>query len=362
MAIWQAHEKKCAYTSVLIDPKNMHIDHILPENLTDDPDALVAIKMEMGLPDDFNINGFENLLPCLPGINLQKGGVIFDKRKTMYFLGIAESKVEEIKRLIIKFQTQIENGKAAVMLQGYLESGKISPEDVAEILDNYSGKPKDVFKLIEALSFIDRDEVRIIKKADIAELRKLPIKMGLNSHIGGVTLRGNELEDRFVRSCLEYEEAIRDGFRPNNNFEYKMSIHFEHQCGLLKALESATIPEVSFISDSKVGIVDLHLLPYKMFPRFNQKDDSFYAGISYQDKVDDSTLVIERVKNNLLHIVEPVLMGQQLIEVARADFNEDGIEDILLFENIYAIGGTFRSGRIIIITRKSEDGPFEEVR
>jgi hypothetical protein len=55
-------------------------------------------------------------------------------------------------------------------------------------------------------------------------------------------------------------------------------------------------------------------------------------------------------------------MGQQLIEVARADFNGDGIEEILLFEYTWAIGGTFGAGGMRILTRKNEDALFEEVR
>lgn len=54
-------------------------------------------------------------------------------------------------------------------------------------------------------------------------------------------------------------------------------------------------------------------------------------------------------------------MGQQLIEVARADFNNDGIEDILLFEYCYATHGTLGFGGIRILTRKTENGLFEIV-
>ncbi|WNC89121.1 hypothetical protein RI103_15715 [Paraburkholderia sp. FT54] len=53
-------------------------------------------------------------------------------------------------------------------------------------------------------------------------------------------------------------------------------------------------------------------------------------------------------------------MGQQLIEVARADFNGDGIEDVLIFEYAWATGGTFGAGNIRILTRESADGLFED--
>jgi hypothetical protein len=54
-------------------------------------------------------------------------------------------------------------------------------------------------------------------------------------------------------------------------------------------------------------------------------------------------------------------MGQQLVEVARADFNGDGVEDMLVFEYCYATHGTLGFGGIRILTRKSANGKFEIV-
>ena len=45
----------------------------------------------------------------------------------------------------------------------------------------------------------------------------------------------------------------------------------------------------------------------------------------------------------------------------RADFNGDGIEDILIFEGVHATQGSFRFYQIIILTRKSMKGKFEVV-
>jgi hypothetical protein len=53
--------------------------------------------------------------------------------------------------------------------------------------------------------------------------------------------------------------------------------------------------------------------------------------------------------------------GQQLIEVARADFNGDGIEDNLLFAYCYATHGTLGFGGVTIITRTGPDRVFERI-
>jgi hypothetical protein len=86
------------------------------------------------------------------------------------------------------------------------------------------------------------------------------------------------------------------------------------------------------------------------------------ADDSYQDKVDDGALLVRKVTNNSLQIEEKEGMGQQLIEVARADFDGDGIEDMLVFEYSYATHGTFGSGAVILLTRSSDNTRFKVVR
>ena len=55
-------------------------------------------------------------------------------------------------------------------------------------------------------------------------------------------------------------------------------------------------------------------------------------------------------------------MGQQLIEVVRADFNGDGVEDIRPFEYCYATHGTLGYGGVRVLTRKDSTSRFEELR
>ena len=96
-----------------------------------------------------------------------------------------------------------------------------------------------------------------------------------------------------------------------------------------------------------------------MFPRFDEAEEQSDPEATYQDKVDDGSLVVRKVKHNLLRIEQEEGMGQQFIEVARADFDGDGIEDILLFEYCYATHGTMGFGGIRLITRLSANALFQ---
>lgn len=360
-AIWLAHEKKCAYTGKLIDISNFHIDHVIPESLAKDPTILKDAITKFGLPDDFNIHGYENLLPCQPRVNFQKDDSILPQ--TPYFLSIAVEKKPKIEANLDRIKKRETKGKALILLQQGLEFGHITPREISEILQNHAEQLEDVLELIEGMQFADATEVKFVAKADIDSLRDRSIRLGENKHIDGVTLTNRGGKQTYVRTCREYESALEQGASPYTNFDFKMSTWFRHQCGLLNALQAATTPQQSFISAPKVGITDLKLLPVSFFPIIGEEaaNMEFLDG-TYQSKVDDGVLMVESTHQNSLQIREPEGMGQHLVEVVRADFNWDGIEDILLFEYCYATHGTLGYGGIRILTRKSINGKFETVR
>ena len=223
-----------------------------------------------------------------------------------------------------------------------------------------SQEPDVIFQLVERLQFADGTAVKSIAKDDIDALRDRPMRLGLNNHLDGVTLTNEKDEDIHVRTCREYDSARKRGYYAQTNFDAKMSIWFKHHCGLLNALERAAVPKQRYISDSKVGITHLDLMPFSVFPYAS--DAEIASGATFQKKIENGELKVVEKKQNALTTEEGIDTGQSLREVVRADFNDDGIEDILLFEYHYAIRGTFGFGGVIVLTRKSVDGKFEVVR
>lgn len=360
-ALWLAHEKKCAYTREPLDISSFHIDHIVPQSLANDPIELERVKKMLEVDKDFDLYGYENLLPCRAGANLQKGSLVLDQAHMRFFLSIAANKKAKIQESLAKIEKRNIRGKVLILLQQCLEQGNLLPFEVAKILEDHNEQPQEIFRLIEGLQFADAAEIRTVAKVDLDNLLSRPIRLGQNDHIDGITLTNDANEEVYVRTCNEYKTAIQSGYYALTNFDIKMATFFEHQCGLLSSLQAATTPEHSFIADPRAGITDLDLIPFSFFPSFGdapQKDDS---AATYQSKIDDGTIVIKRLKQNTLCVEEPEGMGQQLIEVARADFNRDGIEDILLFEYCYATNGTLGFGGIRILTRMTENSLFEIV-
>lgn len=359
-ALWLTYEKKCAYTRTLLDVSDFHIDHIVPESLADKPVEFEKVKLELGLANDFDIFGYENLLPCRPGINQQKGARVLGPASIHYFLGLASSKKADVKAILERIEKRKNRGKALILLQQCLERGELTASDVTTIIEDHNEQPEEIFRLIEGMQFSDATEVQFVAKADIDELRTRPIRLGRNEHIDGVTLTNRARDQVHVRTCAEYDAAINAGFYALTTFDIKMSVFFKHQCGLLRLLQAATTPEYSYVAEPRVGIVDIELLPFATFPQLVHEYQEEGGTATYQSKIDDGTISVKRLRQNMLW-VEGNAMGQRLVEVARADFDGDGCEDILLFEYCYATQGTLGYGNIRLLSRKTSDGLFEIV-
>lgn len=71
-AIYTVHGEKCYMCGDPLNLKTVQIEHVIPEKLAKDPDKLAEVLTGFGLPPDFDLNSFENLLPACIRCNLLK--------------------------------------------------------------------------------------------------------------------------------------------------------------------------------------------------------------------------------------------------------------------------------------------------
>jgi hypothetical protein len=55
------------------------VDHVIPERLAGYPEKLRCVINSYGLPDDFDLNSFENWLPSCAFCNNEKRGTVFEE-------------------------------------------------------------------------------------------------------------------------------------------------------------------------------------------------------------------------------------------------------------------------------------------
>lgn len=360
-AIWEAHDKRCIYCRELISFTDLHIDHILPEELLDKPDELKRIKEEYDLNPKFSINSYYNWVPADSSCNLRKSKRRFSKNRAIFFLEIAESKYAQVNKLEETRKYREKKDKILISLALGFEQRLLSFDEVSTLLKDLE-KNQSVFKILQELEFTEGALIDSIAKDEVDKLLALPVKLG-TPDMDGLELVDREGNTATVRNCREWHEAKEKGYFALTTFTMKMESYFNRICGLITAVAKATVADKSYITDSRVGVVNLNLIPVSVLPvmsdeHWDEIEKVASSGITVQDWVEAGKVHIKSVSQYAIQL-EYNGMGQHLWELMRADFNQDGVEDILLYRYSYAKSGTFGYGSTMILTRRGHSENFE---
>ncbi len=360
-AIWEAHDKRCIYCREPISFTDLHIDHILPEELLDKPDDLKRIKDEYDLNPKFSINSYYNWVPADISCNLRKSKRIFSKNRAIFFLEIAESKYAQVKTNEQSRKNRDKKDKILISLALDFEQRLLSFNEISTLLKDLE-KNQSVFKLLQELELTEGALIDSIAKDEVDKLLALPVKLG-TPDMDGLELVDGEGNKATVRNCREWHEAKEKGYFALTTFTMKMESYFNHAYGIINAVSKATVADKSYISDSRIGVVDINLMPVSILPTISEEGQTLIkqaasSGTTVQDWVEAGKVHIKSVSQYAIQL-EYNGMGQHLWELMRADFNQDGVEDILLYRYNYAKSGTFGYGSTMILTRRGHSENFE---
>lgn len=187
---------------------------------------------------------------------------------------------------------------------------------------------------------------------------KRPVKLPRGQKIYEHTARGSE-----IRTCVDYTRAKKDGWRDNaNGYERATEGFFKDQCDATMLILAAKPSRVSYVKNFRLDETVLDSLPPSLsFTPFGEHERAANAaerqGLSW--KKFKPGLKLLKKGANWITVEEP---GESRIDLeikSFGDFNEDGIEDILVFKSDSAIGGTFNAHYPIILTRLTARGPVK---
>ena len=235
-------------------------------------------------------------------------------------------------------------------ITAFAQESKVAPDKTEDI----------TFELATPIKFADGSEKTSFTKAEIEALRDMPIYMGGSKFDATLANNGDR---RIVHTCREYDDALSTGYRPGTTADIMLAAWFKYPCGTLQLLERATRHKRSFLPAGDQGLFDLKLLPLTLFPVITDYEQVYgrdIKGETFYDQVEKGELeVIENAAHRF--VCKSKGSKYSLTEVARADFNGDGTEDILFREADAAIGGTLRVYNLLILTRKSSEAKYEKV-
>jgi hypothetical protein len=134
--VYMADSAKCFWCGIPIYYRDVQVDHLFPESLKNDPARLEELRVNYGLGQGFDLNGFENWVTCHQGCNLRKLGDILPNAPAMMF---AISEVIQRAPKLAKYRTEFEKDKRRerilVMLSAAVEDGELERSDIELLLE-----------------------------------------------------------------------------------------------------------------------------------------------------------------------------------------------------------------------------------
>lgn len=361
-ALWSSYNNICFYCNRPLDWDEMHIDHLIPEFLDRDKEAFTKVKETYGLIEDFDLNELYNLVPAHSKCNLRKSSELFGKGPTLFYLGLTNRSIPKIQREIEKLGRRKNKGQILSKLQIALTTNLIGLEELSSMINQAEESNWNLkeLKLPLGVQFIDEVYDSFYFNMDSSLLYDKKLFVGTDYDF--LKLSNDEDGEIKVSTLREWQKAIENGFYPLTTFAIKLSSNFTFLEELLKLLQKAKMPRVSFISEPWIELDNLDLLSQSIINDFEGKLKEYdEQGLSVGDLVKKG---IVKINESELYKVSLEFDGIETSFIAqfRADFNNDGVEDVFVRGWTRAVSGTLGFGFTAMLTRYSNKHLIEEIR
>jgi hypothetical protein len=352
-AIWLTHNRRCVYCTEPLSFAEVDVDHVIPETLATTPE-LHKVLARLNLPADFDLQSVLNFVPAHRRCNLAKTSDVFNEANARFFLHQAEMAAPNVQKLVSSKKKRDSRDSILSSVGEAIRSGLILPMDLQE------SQPPDELRLTKPLSFADAPDelVETISPEEVEAYLDRPVLIGGNPVFAANF--GDERGVRMtVRTCREYRAALAARFYAKTTYDIKSEAFLKTANSILSAADSVRIPLISFIRQPYRGVADLDLLPASALPCVSPEDEEAVAqmkGLSLGDLLGRGEIKILRMSSSDLSLEWN--WGLMLREICRADFDGDGVEDILCECYCWATEGTLGFGWTSILSRTSDDGAF----
>jgi hypothetical protein len=125
-AIWKAFGKKCLFCNENVLLGELHLDHLIPEYLSDHPEKLKELLKRTG-SQNLDIFSLSNIAPTCAICNLQKTKIIFNDNRLMLLLSKIESKQDSIESYLKKTTRAQSIASILSNAEKSIQSGKFTP-------------------------------------------------------------------------------------------------------------------------------------------------------------------------------------------------------------------------------------------
>lgn len=350
--IWEVWDKKSAYTSEPVKWTQLHVDHIIP---IAKPELLAGLQAKGLATADFDINGFENLLPSTNFQNQGKSAKQMQESALVYYLELAQQKKPKIlKRLAAQHKSNQEI-KAYLDLKAASEKNDVSLEEMVSVFAHQF----DGTVTLRVTPEIEGEHVASANSSVAAALMDKPFALGRGT-VSEVILHSVNGDSTVCRTSNEYIRAKESGYFPNTQTEIKIDSMANETTEALRAIRDSSFAGESALREPIVKLkhFDRWAAEWVTEGLMEPQDDKITTGLR---TIEDTLKAgICEVENSGDHEVRFKLydgFDVMMRESMRADLDGDEWEEILIFHYVSAAraGGTFGQGQAYM-AKVSDDG------
>jgi hypothetical protein len=336
--------------------KFLEIDHVLPLSLAKTPSKFSEVISQLALPSDFSVFSLRNLLPAHRICNLKKRDRIFNESNARYFLEIADQKLGGVEDLIPKLELEASRDKLLALVRSALQSGNA---DLGDILDTAS--KTDKFPLGATVDFESGSWQVVADSEKINSLFDEPVNLHVEGKERGIQFTNGNNSKITISTCREYRAALVAGYYPSDNLNLRLSFALATTTAVLEAASRAKLAPVSYIRSPRYGVRSFGLLPAQLAPTIRADRSDLVPRsdcATLQELIEAGTISAEILSDREV-VIDCQGHGVALTELMRADFDGDGVEEILIKTHFYIKFATFRSLGVGLLRRNDRVALFE---
>lgn len=141
-AVWKTYGYRCFWCREPIEFKETTVDHVIAESVEENLDELSKIKAHYGLPEDFQVNSYENWVPAHSGCNSLKGETVYASSPAMIaVLDKVQKQAPEARKAQESIERQVRSGRLLAKVGTALETEELSKDDLMSLFRATSPPP-----------------------------------------------------------------------------------------------------------------------------------------------------------------------------------------------------------------------------
>lgn len=347
-AIWQAHGRRCAYTGEYVSLTDVEIDHVIPIATTQEEfNKLVSSGV---IPRDFDLNGLPNLLPTTSFQNSRKRARLRTQTNLRHFLEVAEQYRPAVEAYL---RASLDEGRSLnsyLQLKAQAERNNLEIED---IIDINRQQAEGLTRIRHIPELADTGDMTLLNKKLAQALLVKPFALGGGS-ITEVVLQNNAGQKTICGDCASFLEAKANGLWAYTQFDINCESMANRTCETLLAIERAKYAPASLVRYPRITCKQLthwsaDWIRSVRVDYDEASDGALFAKCkSIADLVDHGACNVVEATDWKFDIHPSKGLALQVSELFRADLDNDGAEEILVFNLVYAPAGTLRAGTVVV--------------